>query len=311
MLSESFVNAVISFLATDIRTATPILLAAIGLIFMGRSGIVNIGAEGKMLIGALAGVAGSYYLNSAWLGMLVAMLCGGLVGLLFAYLVVTLKASQVVIGAAINILGLGLTTTFARVIFGVNLAPPQIDTFKPMIIPVLSNIPILGHAIFKQMPVVYIGLLLVPITYIVLYKTPIGLKIRAVGEHPKAADTLGVNVFNIRYGTIIFGSMLIGAAGAFLSLGLLSFFTEDMVAGRGFIALAAVIFGKWNPLGVLGATLIFGAGDALHFRLQAGGNTIPYQFFLMIPYILTVLALAGLVGRVNPPAASGKPYVKE
>ncbi|MEW6621521.1 MAG: ABC transporter permease [Bacillota bacterium] len=311
MLSDnSFIPIITNFLGTDLRTATPILLAAIGLIFMARSGIVNIGAEGMMLIGALAGAAGSYYLGSAWLGLLTAMLFGGLIGLLFAYLVVTIKASQVVIGAAINILGLGLTTAFARIIFGINTAPPEISSFQIVPIPFLSQIPIIGPALFNQYILVYLTLLLVPLTYIVIYKTPIGLNIRAVGEHPKAADTLGVNVFRVRYGAIIFGSVLCGAAGAFLSLALLNFFTEDMVTGRGFIALAAVIFGKWNPLGVLGAALLFGAGDALQFRLQALDTSIPYQFFLMIPYLLTVAALAGFVGKATPPAATGKPYIK-
>lgn len=311
MSDTSFINIVINFIATDLRTATPILLAAIGLVFMHRSGIVNIGAEGMMLVGALAGAAGSFYFNNAWFGLLLAMFCGGLMGLLFAFLVVTIRASQVVIGAAINIFGLGITTSYARIIFGVNVAPPEIPAFKAVAIPVLSNIPFIGPAFFNQMSLVYLTFLLVPVSYYVLFKTALGLKIRSVGEHPKAADTVGINVFKIRYGTIIFGSMLAGAAGAFLSLGILSFFTEDMVAGRGFIALAAVIFGKWNPIGAMGAALLFGAGDAIQYRMIAMGSEIPYQFLLMLPYLLTVAALAGFVGKATPPAATGKPYSKE
>ena len=307
---NTLIVSIINFISTDLRTATPILLTALGLILMERSGIVDIGAEGKMLIGALAGAAGSYYFGSAWAGLFLAMFSAGLVGLLFAYLVVTLKASQIVVGAAINIFGLGITSTFARIVFGLNVAPPAIDTFKIIKIPVLSSIPLLGPSIFNQSVIVYLTLILVPLIYFFLYRTALGLKIRAVGEHPKAADTLGVNVFKIRYGTIIVGSMLAGAAGAFLSLALLSFFVEGMVAGRGFIALAAVIFGKWNPFGVLGASLLFGAGNAIQLKLAVLGTDIPYQIFLMIPYLLTVAALAGFVGKAIPPAASGRPYIK-
>lgn len=309
--SIPFIDVLANFLAVDLRTATPILLAATGLVFMERSGVVNIGAEGMMLIGSLAGVVGSYYFGSAWIGLLVAALSGGIIGLIFAYLVVTVRANQVVTGTAVNILGLGLTTSFARVIFGVNTAPPQIDAFKAYAVPLLSRIPVLGPAVFHQMPPVYIALLLVPLAHFVLFKTTIGLKVRSVGEHPKAADTVGINVFQVRYATIVVGSMLAGMAGSYLSLGLLSFFTENMVAGRGFIALAAVIFGKYTPAGALVAAALFGAGDALQFRLQALGSTVPYQFILMVPYVLTVAALAGFVGKVTPPAASSQPYSKD
>ncbi|MBS3970870.1 MAG: ABC transporter permease [Clostridia bacterium] len=304
-------DVIINFLRTDLRTATPILLAAIGLVFMERSGVVNIGVEGMMLVGTLFAVVGSFYFGNAWLGAITAMLATGLMGLLFAFLVVTVRANQVVVGIAINILGLGLTTSLARIVFGVNLAPPKIDTFKIVSIPFLSDIPILGPILFNQMLLVYFALLLVPITHYMLFKTTIGLKIRAVGEHPKAADTVGINVFKVRYASIIGGSLLAGLAGAYLSLGLLSFFSEGMVAGRGFIALAAVIFGKWTPFGTLGAALLFGLGDAIQIRMQAMGSTVPYQFLLMLPYLLTVVALAGFVGKSSPPAASGLPYTKE
>lgn len=307
----NFIDVIINFLRTDLRTATPILLAAIGLVFMERSGVVNIGVEGMMLVGTLFAVVGSFYFGNAWLGAITAMLATGLMGLLFAFLVVTVRANQVVVGIAINILGLGLTTSLARIVFGVNLAPPKIDTFKTVSIPFLSDIPILGPILFNQMLLVYFALLLVPITHYILFKTTIGLKIRAVGEHPKAADTVGINVFKVRYASIIGGSLLAGLAGAYLSLGLLSFFSEGMVAGRGFIALAAVIFGKWTPFGTLGAALLFGLGDAIQIRMQAMGSTVPYQFLLMLPYLLTVVALAGFVGKSSPPAASGLPYTKE
>jgi len=310
-MDNTLLTEIINFLAADIRTAVPLLLAATGLIFSERAGVVNIGVEGMMLIGSLAGVVGSYFLGSAWLGVLVAILTGIVCGLFFAYLVVSAQADQVVIGAAFNILGLGVTTSFARVIFGVNTAPPPIDSFHPVAIPVLSKIPVLGPVLFNQTELVYLALVLVPVAHFILFRTALGLKIRAVGEHPRAADTVGINVYRVRYGACIVGGALAGLAGSYLSLSLLNFFTENMTAGRGFIALAAVIFGKWTPLGTLGATLLFGAGDALQYRLQAANSGIPYQVLLMIPYLLTIAALAGFVGKAIPPAASGKPYSKE
>lgn len=304
-------DLITNFLASDFRTATPILLAAIGLVYGQRSGIVNIGAEGMMLTGSLAAVVGSYWFGNAWAGAALAMFSSLLVSLIFAYLTITIRADQVVVGTAINIFGLGITTSFARVVFGVNTAPPKIDAFEPIAIPVLSKIPLLGEVLFQQNALVYVALLLVPISHFVLFKTDIGLKVRAVGEHPKAADTVGINVYNIRYGSVLFSGLLSGLAGAYVSLGLLSFFTENMVAGRGFIALAAVVFGKYSPAGALGASLLFGAGEALQYRLQASGTTVPFQFLLMVPYVLTILALCGFVGRSQAPAASGQPYAKE
>jgi simple sugar transport system permease protein len=195
-------------------------------------------------------------------------------------------------------------------VFGVGSKAIDIDGLERVAIPFLSKIPIVGAALFNQVMLVYIGLILVPVSYYCIKRTTIGLRIRSVGEHPEAADTAGINVFRVRYSTIIGGSILVGIGGAYLSLGQLNMFSEDMVSGRGFIALAAVIFGKWNPWGILGAALLFGFGDALQIRLQATGSVIPYQFLLMMPYLLTVFALAGLVGRATPPAASGLPYRK-
>jgi len=300
-----------NFLAADVRTAIPVLIAALGFIFSERAGVVNIGAEGIMLTGALAGVVGSFYLGNAWYGVLLAMVMGALIATVFAFLTITGRADQVVVGAAVNIFGLGFTTTLARIVFGVNTAPPKIDAFTSIPIPFLSKIPIIGNVIFNQNAIAYITYALVPVLYFVLFKTEIGLKIRAVGEHPKACDTVGINVNKIRYGTVVFSGMLAGLAGSYVSLCLLSFFTENMIAGRGFIALAVLIFGKYNPLGAVGAALLFGAGDALQFMLQAAGTKIPFQFLLMIPYILTIFALAGFVGRNKGPAASGVPYIKE
>ncbi|MGE5623436.1 MAG: ABC transporter permease [Methanocella sp.] len=299
------------FLAVTLRSATPTLFAALGVLLMARSGLVNIGGEGLMLIGALAGVAGSLQFGSVWLGLLTAALAAGLGGLIFAYLTVTLRANQMVTGAALNIFGLGLTSSMGRILFGVNTAPPQIAHFKPLAVPGLAGLPVLGPALFSQMPPVYLALFLVFLLHVFLYRTPAGLSLRAAGEYPRAADTVGIDVVRVRYTATIAGSMLAGAGGAYLSLGLLSFFSENMVAGRGFMALAAVIFGKFTPLGTLLAALLFGAGEALEFRLLALGTGIPQEFLLMVPYVLTILALAGFVGRSVAPAALGRPYAKE
>lgn len=306
---NTIIQIVSSFIEADMRVAAPILMAGIGLLYMEKAGIVNIGAEGTMLIGALAGSIGAYLFQNPWMGALTAALVCGLVGVLFAFLVVTVKANQVVTGIAINLIALGGTTTVNRIFFGINASSNNIPSFSKVAIPYLSKIPVIGP-IFNQMGLAYLAILMVPFTYYLMKKTTVGLSIRAVGEHPEAADTAGINVFRIRYGTVILGSMIVGVAGSYLSVGLLSFFSENMVSGRGFIALASVIFGKWNPFGVLGAALLFGFGDALQIRMQAMGSHIPYQFLLMLPYLLTVAALAGFVGKAVSPKASGKPYFK-
>lgn len=304
-----------NFIAADIRTAMPIMIAALGLVFSERAGVVNIGAEGILLFGSLAGVAGSWSFGNVWIGLLFAMFTGGLVALVFAYLTVSLYANQVVVGAAINILALGITTSLNRVIFGVNTAPPKIESFSRIQLPeFIHRIPGIGGGlvtIFSQNILVYIVFLLIPVAHFVMFKTELGLNIRGAGEYPKACDTVGINVYKIRYGTIIVSGFFCGAAGAFVSLGLLSFFMENMIAGRGFIALAAVAFGRYTPFGILGASLLFGGGLALESRLQTLGTGIPYQFFLMIPYVLTILALVGLGGKNKGPAAGGVPYLKE
>ncbi len=296
------------YLASDIRMAAPILLAGLGLLLINWSGLLNIGAEGTMLIATLVAVAGSYYSGSVWVGLIAAMVSGALVGFLFAFLTVTLKANQIVVGAAINILGSGLSATLNRVIFGVNTTIASIDTFVKWEIPVLSKLPVLGTAFFSQMPIVYIAFLMVPAMSYLLFRTQTGLNLRAVGENPRVADTLGINVYRIQYIAAIVGSAVIAMGGAFLSTGLLNFFTEEMVSGRGFIALAAVIFGKYKPLGIMVAALIFMAGNVASNILQVAGANIPYTFLTMIPYILTIIALAMFASRAVAPASLGKPY---
>lgn len=311
MTLDIIIKVITNFMTADLITATPIILTALGLVYMERSGVVNIGVEGTMLIGAFIASFASWKLNNVWLGLLIAGIVCSLVGLIFAFLVVTIKADQIVIGIAINILGLGVTTTLNRSLFGMNTSYSEIPSLEKISIPILSKIPILGEVLFNQIGLVYLAIILVPVSYYILQKTNLGLKIRAVGEHPRAADTSGINIFKIRYITIILGSFLAGLGGGFLSTGVLSFFSEDMVAGRGFMAIAAVIFGKYSPWGVLGAALLFGFGDALQIRIQASGSNIPHQFLMMLPYLLTIAALSGFVGKSNPPAASAEPYNKE
>jgi ABC-type uncharacterized transport system permease subunit len=304
-------DSVVSFLASEIRIAMPILIAALGLVFSERAGIVNIGIEGIMLIGAFAGYAGTVFTGSVWLGLFIAVACGVIVGIIFSFLVVTVRANQTVIGAALNIFGTGLTVMLNRILFDMNQAKPAISGFRALKIPLLSEIPFLGEIFFNQNPLVYIVIIILIASNYVMFKTELGLSIRAVGENPRACDTVGLNVYRLRYGCTIYSGAMAGFAGAYLSTALMSSFTEGMSSGRGFIALAAVIFGRWKPGGVLVASLIFGAGEALQYKLSAMSTNIPYQFLQMAPYILTLLALVGVVGKVQPPKASGQPYIKE
>jgi simple sugar transport system permease protein len=247
--------------------------------------------------------------------MLTAMTAGVAVAAIFAYLTISLYANQIVVGAGINILALGLTTTLNRIIFTMNSMRPKIDSFHRFSPPAfIEKMPFIGPAlnsILSQTILVYIVFLLIPLAHFVMFKTQLGLNIRAVGEHPEACDTVGIKVYWYRYGAALFSGALGGAAGAYVSLGLLSGFSEQMIAGQGFIALAAVAFGRYTPWGVMWASLLFGGGLALEIRLQLLGTGIPFQLLLMVPYILTIIALVGFVGKNKGPAASGIPYIKE
>ncbi len=303
-----FLNTLAGWIATDLRLATPLLLAGLGLVIMNRAGILNIGAEGTMLIATLMAVVGSYFGGSVWVGLLFAMASGALVGLLFSFLTVTLRANQVVVGAAINILGGGLSATLFRILFGVSSTVPLIDVFQPIHISFLQDIPFFGIAFFQHMLMVYIAFLMVPLVSYYLFHTQSGLNLRAVGENPKAADTLGINVYRTQYAAIIVGSMIIAMGGAFMSTGLTKFFSEEMVSGRGFIALAAVIFGRYKPRGVMFAAIVFMAGTVAANTLLASSAQIPYQFLTMLPYILTIIVLATFARSAIAPASLGKSY---
>jgi len=289
--------------------ATPIVFASLGGIFSERVGIINVGLEGMMLTSAFSGVAISFFTGNPWLGVLVAVLAGGLLGLLHALLTVKFIGNQIVSGTGINIFALGFTAYMSQVIWGSRGASEIVQGLKPVSIPLLKDIPIIGEIVGTHTPLVYIMLIITVVCYIILFRTPFGLRIRAVGEHPAASDTAGVNVFKMKYLCVMLSGMLAGLGGVFLSLGHLSLFTWGMTGGRGFIALAAMIFGKWMPFGAFGASLLFGFADALQMRLQSLG-LLPPQIILTIPYIITIAVLAGVGGRATPPS-DYKPYTKE
>jgi ABC-type uncharacterized transport system permease subunit len=298
----------VGLFAATLRMATPLVFAALGGIFSERVGVVNIALEGMMLTGAFTGVMASFYTGNPWLGVLAAVLVGGLLGLLHAILTVKFVGNQIVSGTGINILAVGITAYLCQVIWGSRGASQSVNGLGTISIPLLKDVPILGEILGSTTPLVYVMLVLVVVTYIVLFRTPVGLRIRAVGEHPAAADTAGINVYRTKYLFLIISGMLASLGGAFLSLGQLHFFVSSMTGGRGFIALAAMILGGWMPFGALGAGLLFGFTDALQMRL--GGVGLPSQIILAIPYIVTVVVLAGFVRKRIPPS-DYKPYEKE
>ncbi len=304
-------NEVANFIATSVRLAAPTLLAGLGLVFSERAGIVNIGTEGLMLIGALAGVMGSLYTGNVWLGTLIAILITVLFAAVFAFFTVIIKADQTVIGTGLNLLASGLTITINRAVFGANTSPPKIDTFKTISLPVLSDIPYLGKMFFQHKIPIYLAFLLVPLAQFMMFRSNTGLKVRSVGENPKACDTVGINVTKARFLAILYSGVMAGFAGAFVSMGQLSFFTEGMIAGGGFIALAAVVFGNYTPVGVMLASLVFGASNSLMYRLQTLATGVPSQFPLMIPYVITIVSLCFVSRKSNKPAGSAIPYIKE
>ncbi len=301
------VALIISLAAAGIRLATSLLFAALGGIISERSGVLNIGLEGMLVAGTFGGYVGALVGQNPWAGVVGGILAGALVGFLFAVLAVLLQGDQVVLGTGVNIIALGLTSFFYRAMYrnGISQFFPGFQIYP---IPGLAEIPVLGPVLFTQIPLVYIAYLLVPAVAFFLYRTTWGLKLRAAGEHPRAVDTAGISVRLVRMVAVTFSGALAGLGGAFLCVGQLSAFTEGLVAGRGFIALAAVIFGRWDPLRAALACLMFGLADALQLRLQGLGVPIPYEFLLMFPYVLTLVTFVIFVHRARPPAALGQPY---
>ena len=297
-------------LSTTLIMATPMLVAAMGTQFIERSGIINIGNEGFMIMGALMGVVGSYVSGSAFVGALVAMLSAGALGLVFAFFTITLRANQVVTGLAVNAIAAAVTSLLFRQIFGLSASVPRIETFETLPIPLLRDIPVLG-VLFEQTAVGYLAFLLVPLTTFVLRRTRLGLTVRSVGENPLCCDTLGIHVQRTRYLSVLYGSMMAGLGGAFVSMGQLSFFTVGMIAGRGYMTLAAIVFGNYTPWGIMLACVLFGAVSSLQYMLQATSSLIPYQLWVSFPYLFAVLALCLYRTRSKAPACSGQPFVRK
>lgn len=306
MISELFTTTVlVGILASGFRLATPYLYAALGETFGQRSGVLNLGVEGIMLLGAFAGFYTTLITDNLWLGLLAAIIVGGLMGVAVAFINVTLKAEQGISGIGVFLFGLGMSELLFQKTLG---TVETVSGFPDIYIPFLSDIPILGEIFFQQNLLVYIAYVMVPISWFVLNKTTLGLKIRAVGENPEAADSLGVSVMGVRYATQIFGGVMSGVAGASLSIALLNVFQQGMTAGLGFIAVALVYFGGWRPLGVLVGSLIFSMVNALQLWVQVLELPIPSDIAVMMPYVLTILALVIAVQRVRPPSALTKPY---
>ncbi len=297
--------SVSELLASALRMSVPVLLTALGAIYAERSGIVNIGLEGMMIIGTFFGAVGGYYYGP-FVGVLLGMLAGMAVALIHALATVTFKINQIVSGVAINILAAGLARFLCIQIFHMATTSPEVHQFTKWNIPGLDRIAVLRPLVTGVSPLIVVALLAVPFTYYVLNRTVFGLRLKSCGENPLAADTLGVNVYLMRYiGTVISGAFA-GLAGSFLAIEHTGMYIEGMTQGKGFIALAAMIFGNWSALGSMWAAFLFGFAEAVSFRVVS--TKIPYQFIKMIPYLLTLAVLAGVVGRAQAPAQEGEPY---
>jgi len=299
MVTQAVLNSMI-------RQSTPLILGALCGLMCERSGIINIGIEGQMLLSAFTGFIISATTGNLVLAVISSILTGAVLGLLLAFMSINLKLDQIIGGTVINIFALGITGYFysQTLVAKTKLSPIPLEP--------LTQIPLIGPVLFNNPPITYTAILLVFVIQYMLFYTKWGLRIRAVGEHPRAADTLGVNVNKTRYISTIVGGAIAGLAGGFLTLEAVGSFERAMTNGRGFVALAVMIFGKWTPLGAWGASLLFGLASAVQTQLQFGGRLlIPHQFIGMLPYVLTIIVLAGFVGRARPPAAEGKPYEKE
>lgn len=304
---------IVTLLCAGVRMAMPILLAATGEIFAERSGMLNINLEGQMLMGAFVSFVVGYFTNSMPLALFSGILAGILMALLMAVACITWHAQHVVAGITLNMFSLGVTSFWYRVIYGVTTNPPKVEIAgsgtQP--IPGLSQIPIVGEILFNQNFLFYVSVIVVALSFFIIFKTQFGLKMRACGEYPRAAETMGVNVKHMRYWAMILCGAMAGLGGTFLSLISLNRFVDNITASRGFIALAIVIFGKWDPYLVLAASLLFGTTDALQLRLQAVGLDVPYHFMLMLPYVLTILVMVFTARRSQSPAALGQNYERE
>jgi len=298
-------------LSSAVLLSVPITLGAFSGVLCERSGVVNIAIEGMMLMASMVGALVGSLTHNAWLGLLGAILSGVLLALLHAILSIKYRINQIISGTVINIFSAGFTAFVSQKFLQTNQALNSPPMFTRIPIPLLADIPLLGPILFNTNLFVYLMFILLIVIQVALFSTRWGLRLRSVGEHPKAADTLGINVFKTRYMAVILGGVVAGIAGAFFTLGSVGRFDEGMTAGKGFIGLAAMIFGNWTPLGSMGAGLLFGFADALGSKLSILGSAIPPQFMAMAPYLITMIVLAGFIGKGQMPAADGEPYTKE
>jgi len=299
-----------SLIASMLVFATPLTFGAVGGMFSERSGVVNIGLEGMMLMGAFWGIWGADKTGSWVWGVAIAMAAGGLLALIHAYFAIHLRADQIVGGVAVNFLALGITGYFFVQLYHGQNVPTGVSQIPNVNLAKDSDHSFLAQSIGHLNLMIWAAIILVPLSYIVMFKTPVGLRIRACGEHPRAADTVGINVYLTRYGAVVLSGILAAMGGAYLTVGYLNTYNENVTAGRGFIALAALIFGNWRPFGAFGAALLFGFSTALAFRLNVYSSNAA-TLFQALPYVLTLIAVAGVIGRTVPPAAVGRPYKKQ
>ncbi|MEW6232430.1 MAG: ABC transporter permease [Chloroflexota bacterium] len=303
---------ILLILAGAIRAGTPLLFATLGEIFAERAGVLNLGVEGMMIMGALSGFMVTVRTGNAWTGLLAAILVGGAIGLIHAVLAITLRANQVVSGLALTIFGTGLSSFLGQKLVGV----PAPDTFGVVRIPVLGDLPVLGPLVFQHDILVYLSFLLAPLAWFLMFKTRPGLHLRAVGESPATADAMGVSVVGLRYLYVFLGGMLAGLGGAYISLALTPGWADGMTAGRGWIAIALVIFATWSPARAMVGAYLFGGVEAAQFRIQGTGTQVPSFFLNMTPYIFTIIVLViatqeTVRRRIGAPAALGLPYERE
>lgn len=308
LFSAAFINAL---LIATIRMATPLLFASLGELYSERAGLVNIGLDGIMTIGALFGFLGTYITGQPALGALFGIFAGIIINLIYGFTTVTIRANQTVNGMALNILAPALATFIYRSYFGIKANLDKVPLMSNLKIPILGDLPFIGKILFNHNILVYLAFLSVAISVIFFNKTKAGLNYKAVGEYPKAAESLGINVTLQKYIACILCGGLTGLGGAYLTTAYISSYSDGLIAGRGFIALSAVIFGRWKPSGVLIATLIFGFADALQLRLQILDSSIPYQILAMLPYLITLVTLIIFGSKNAGPKANGKPYYRE
>lgn len=305
-------TSLVSLLQGSLVLAVPLAFGAMGGLLGERAGVVNIAIEGQLLTGAFGAAVIASITHSVYPGLVAAPIAGLLIGALLALFTVTYKVNQIIVGVVLNVFAVGLTSFLFSSVLKPNAAtlnsPPRMQAIN---IPVLGDIPIIGPVLFRQTLLVYLMYVAVIVVTIALFRTRWGLRVRAVGEHPLAADTVGIDVQRTRWRNVLLGAMVAGLGGAFFTIGSVGAFAQEMTAGKGYIALAAMILGRWTPWGALGAALLFGFSDRLQLTLGVLQTPVPNQFMLMLPYLVTIVAVAGLVGRVRGPAAAGEPYVKE